>query len=115
MGNPLIYKKYKKGFSLLEVVISLLIVSITFIAYSQLIEQNLKAQIVKKDFVQENRLKVNILTVYVSDPNTDEDQLQEFFNVKNIEENRVSKYRNYSEINVTYTYLENPDSITIIK
>jgi len=50
----------KKGFSLLEVVIALLIISITFLAYSQLIEQNLKAQDMKQDYLDEYQLKTNV-------------------------------------------------------
>ena len=56
MERQLNYKHLKQGFSLLEVVISLLIVSITFLAYSQLIDQNLKAQDLKLTFVEESIL-----------------------------------------------------------
>ena len=65
MERQLNYKHLKQGFSLLEVVISLLIVSITFLAYSQLIDQNLKAQDLKQTFVEESNLKANLLTLYV--------------------------------------------------
>ena len=40
-----------KGFSLLEVVIALLIISLTFLAYNQLIEQNLKSQELKQIYL----------------------------------------------------------------
>ena len=54
---------YKGGFSLLEVVISLLIISITFLAYGQLIEQNLRAQDLKQNFIYDHQLKSNVLTI----------------------------------------------------
>ena len=34
----------KNGFTLIEVIVSLLIISVTFISFSSLIEQNLKSQ-----------------------------------------------------------------------
>ena len=61
-----------RGFSLLEVVIALLIISITFLAYNQLIEQNLKSQELKQIFIQESDKKLNLLTIYVSDPDVDQ-------------------------------------------
>ena len=64
--------KLKKGFSLLEVVISLLIISITFVAYSQLIEQNLKSQELKKSFINDSDNRINILTIYTIDQKFDE-------------------------------------------
>ena len=114
MEKHLIYR-FKKGFSLLEVIISLLIISITFLAYSQLIEQNLKSQTLKKDYLKEHGLKVNMLTIYVSDPDTEDYILQDLFEIKNIKEERLSRYRNFSEVNVSFTHINQPTSIIIIK
>ena len=50
---------YRSGFSLLEVVICLLIISVTFLAYGQLIEQNLRAQDLKQNFINNHQLKTN--------------------------------------------------------
>ena len=55
---------YRSGFSLLEVVISLLIISVTFLAYGQLIEQNLRAQDLKQNFIDDHQLKTNVLTIH---------------------------------------------------
>ena len=38
----------KRGFTLIEVIVSLLIVSITFITFSGLLDQNLKSQDIKR-------------------------------------------------------------------
>ena len=67
--------KLQKGFSLLEVVISLLIISITFVAYSQLIEQNLKSQELKKSFIKESDNRINILTIYTIEPQIDNTEI----------------------------------------
>ena len=94
MERQLNYKHLEQGFSLLEVVISLLIVSITFLAYSQLIDQNLKAQDLKQTFVEESNLKVNLLTLYVSDPDVDDYIVQDMLNVDDIEQTQLSRYQN---------------------
>ena len=100
MERQLNYKHLKQGFSLLEVVISLLIVSITFLAYSQLIDQNLKAQDLKQTFVEESNLKVNLLTLYVSDPDVDDYIVQDMLNVDDIEQTQLSRYQNVREIEI---------------
>ena len=38
----------KRGFTLIEVIVSLLIVSITFITFSGLLDQNIKSQDIKR-------------------------------------------------------------------
>ena len=53
-GGKTLNSNISRGFSLLEVVIALLIISITFLAYNQLIEQNLKSQELKQIFIQES-------------------------------------------------------------
>ena len=63
MVNQLKLINIKHGFSLLEVVISLFIISITFLAYSELIDQNLKAQDQKQQFLMDHQLKSNLLTI----------------------------------------------------
>ena len=42
-NNPL-----KRGFTLIEVIVSLLIISITFITFSGLLDQNIKSQDIKR-------------------------------------------------------------------
>ena len=57
---------YRSGFSLLEVVISLLIISVTFLAYGQLIEQNLRAQDLKQNFIDDHQLKTNVRLIIIA-------------------------------------------------
>ena len=111
MERQLNYKHLKHGFSLLEVVISLLIVSITFLAYSQLIDQNLKAQDLKQTFVEESNLKANLLTLYVIDPDVDDYIVQDMLNVDDIEQTQLSRYQNVREIEIK---IEHPGSETTL-
>ena len=86
-----------RGFSLLEVVIALLIISITFLAYNQLIEQNLKSQELKQIFIQESDKKLNLLTIYVSDPDVDQYEVRQ---ILDINETIASSKKKYTEIAV---------------
>ena len=46
----------KRGFTLIEVIVSLLIVSITFITFSGLLDQNIKSQDIKRLKTLQNHL-----------------------------------------------------------
>ena len=106
---------FKKGFSLLEVVIALLIISVTFLAYSQLIEQNLKAQDMKQDYLDEYQLKTNVLTIYTANPKIDCNQIQELLDLDSISEKQLSRYNALVEIEVEFKNDSNTYAIKIIK
>ena len=107
--------KIKRGFSLLEVVIALLIISITFLAYNQLIEQNLKSQELKKTFISESDKRLNLLTIYVSDPDIDQYDLEEMLDIDEITETRINSYRNFDEVKIDFLSEDEALFITIIK
>mgnify|MGYP006229845909 FL=1 len=107
--------KIKRGFSLLEVVIALLIISITFLAYNQLIEQNLKSQELKKTFISESDKRLNLLTIYISDPDIDQYKVEEILNIDEITETRINSYRNFDEIKIDFISEDETLFITIIK
>jgi prepilin-type N-terminal cleavage/methylation domain-containing protein len=107
--------KFKRGFSLLEVVISLLIISITFLAYSQLIEQNLKSQELKKSFINDSNNRLNLLTIYTSEPQIDKSEITEVLDITNISETVVTKYQKFDEIRVDFTVNNQSVFITVIK
>ncbi len=107
--------KIKRGFSLLEVVIALLIISITFLAYNQLIEQNLKSQELKKTFISESDKRLNLLTIYVSDPDIDQYDVEEMLDIDEITETRINSYRNFDEIKIDFLSEDEALFITIIK
>ena len=100
---------------MLEVVISLLIISITFLAYSQLIEQNLKSQELKKSFINESNNRLNLLTIYTSDPQIDKSEITEVLDITNISETVVTKYQKFDEIRVDVTVNNQSIFITVIK
>ena len=107
--------KIERGFSLLEVVIALLIISITFLAYNQLIEQNLKSQELKKTFISESDKRLNLLTIYVSDPDIDQYDVEEMLDIDEITETRINSYRNFDEVKIDFLSEEEILFITIIK
>lgn len=104
-----------RGFSLLEVVIALLIISITFLAYNQLIEQNLKSQELKQIFIQESDKKLNLLTIYVSDPDVDQYEVRQILDINEISETKISSFRNFDEIKIDFITNDESVYITIIK
>ena len=104
-----------RGFSLLEVVIALLIISITFLAYNQLIEQNLKSQELKQNFIQESDKKLNLLTIYVSDPDVDQYEVRQILDINEISETKISSFRNFDEIKIDFITNDESVYITIIK
>jgi len=104
-----------RGFSLLEVVIALLIISITFLAYNQLIEQNLKSQELKQIFIQESDKKLNLLTIYVSDPDVDQYEVRQILDINEISQTKISSFRNFDEIKIDFITDDESVYITIIK
>lgn len=100
---------------MLEVVISLLIISITFLAYSQLIEQNLKSQELKKSFINDSNNRLNLLTIYTSEPQIDKSEITEVLDIANISETVVTKYQKFDEIRVDFTVNNQSIFITVIK
>ena len=107
--------KLKQGFSLLEVVIALLIISITFLSYSQLIEQNLKSQELKNVFISESDKRLNLLTIYISDPDIDQYVVRQIFDVDEITETRITSYRSFDEVKIDFISEDEVLFITIIK
>ena len=114
MEKSVIYK-FKKGFSLLEVVISLLIISITFVAYSQLIEQNLKSQELKKLFIKDSDNRINILTILTINPRTDKSDMAELFDIRDFSETTITKYQKFDEIRIDFSIDNQATYITVLK
>ena len=115
MVVKLLNYRIEKGFSLLEVVIALLIISITFLAYNQLIEQNLRSQELKEIFIKDSDKRLNLLTIYVSDPNIDQYQVSEFLDIDEIAETRITSYQNFDEVKIDFISDREVVYITIIK
>lgn len=96
-------------------VIALLIISITFLAYNQLIEQNLKSQELKQIFINESDKKLNLLTIYVSDPDVQQFEVKQILDINEISETKISSYRNFDEIKIDFKSQNDIVYITIIK
>ncbi len=115
MVNQLKLINIKHGFSLLEVVISLFIISITFLAYSELIDQNLKAQDQKQQFLMDHQLKSNLLTIYVSDSNVDDYLVREMFEIDSISNQLIGRYNSLLEVELEFKYDSKIIKIKLIK
>ncbi len=115
MVVKLLNYRIEKGFSLLEVVIALLIISITFLAYNQLIEQNLRSQELKEIFIKDSDKRLNLLTIYVSDPNIDQYEVSELLDIDEIAETRITSYQNFDEVKIDFISDKEVVYITIIK
>lgn len=115
MVVKLLNYRINKGFSLLEVVIALLIISITFLAYNQLIEQNLRSQELKEIFIKDSDKRLNLLTIYVSDPNIDQYEVSELLDIDEIAETRIISYQNFDEVKIDFISDKEVVYITIIK
>lgn len=115
MVVKLLNYRIEKGFSLLEVVIALLIISITFLAYNQLIEQNLRSQELKEIFIKDSDKRLNLLTIYVSDPNIDQYEVSELLDIDKIAETRITSYQNFDEVKIDFISDKEVVYITIIK
>lgn len=113
--NQLKLTNIKRGFSLLEVVISLFIISITFLAYSQLIDQNLKAQDQKQKFLKDHQLKSNLLTIYVTDSNVDDFLVREILEIDSISNQLIGRYNSLSEVELEFKYDSKVIKIKLIK
>ena len=105
----------RHGFSLLEVVISLFIISITFLAYSELIDQNLKAQDQKQQFLKDHHLKSNLLTIYVSDSNVDDYLVREMLEIDSISNQLIGRYNSLLEVELEFKYDSKIIKIKLIK
>ena len=115
MVVKLLNYRIDKGFSLLEVVIALLIISITFLAYNQLIEQNLRSQELKEIFIKESDKRLNLLTIYVSEPNINQYEVSELLDIDEIAETRITSYQNFDEVKIDFISDNEVVYITIIK
>ena len=56
----------KRGFTLIEVIVSLLIVSITFITFSGLLDQNIKSQDIKRLKTLQTQQTMDLITIYTA-------------------------------------------------
>ena len=111
----LIGKKLTRGFSLIEVVVSLLILSITFTAFSLLLDQNLKAQLQKEKYVYKTTKEINLLTLYSNKSSTDDVSLKKYLGVKKEREKILSSFGIRREIEIIFIDGDKEIKIKIIR
>ena len=70
---------YKRAFSLIEVVISLLIISVTFIAFSELLSQNINVAQQSKQISKLDQQQLNLMTLYTVEPSIEQQNLNKVF------------------------------------
>ena len=80
-----------------------------------MIEQNLKSQELKQIFIQESDKKLNLLTIYVSDPDVDQYEVRQILDINEISETKISSFRNFDEIKINFITDDESVYITIIK
>lgn len=106
---------FTRGFSLIEVVIALFIISITFLGFSQLLEQNLRSQEIKKDYLDQHYLKTSVLTIYVANPKIDNSQIEDLLSLDKISERQLSRYNSLMEVEIEFSANSNTHTIKILK
>ena len=115
MMKLLNFKTLAKGFSLIEVVVSLLILSITFTAFSLLLDQNLKAQLQKEKYVYKTTKEINLLTLYSNKSSTDDVSLKKYLGVKKEREKILSSFGIRREIEIIFIDGDKEIKIKIIR
>ena len=105
----------KSAFTLIEVVISLLIVSITFFAFSELITQNIKVAEQTSQLADLSQKQLNLITLHAVEPSLNSTDLDIFFPNSSIDYQNIGSLGIYQEISIE---LVNPDyqlTITILR
>ena len=71
--------------------------------------------ILKQIFIQESDKKLNLLTIYVSDPDVDQYEVRQILDINEISETKISSFRNFDEIKIDFITNDESVYITIIK
>ena len=98
---------YKKAFSLIEVVISLLIISVTFLAFSELLTQNINVAQQSKQISKLDQQQLTLMTLYTVDPSVDKQNLNEVFPNSKLTTRNIGNIGIYQELSVELITQEN--------
>ena len=90
----------KRGFTLIEVIVSLLIVSITFITFSGLLDQNIKSQDIKRLKTLQTQQTMDLITIYTANPMIQDAQVLEQFDNSNLMTKSVGRLGTFQELEV---------------
>jgi prepilin-type N-terminal cleavage/methylation domain-containing protein len=98
---------YKRAFSLIEVVISLLIISITFIAFSELLSQNINVAQQSKQISKLDQQQLNLMTLYTVEPSIEQQNLNKVFPNSKLTTRNIGNIGIYQELSIQLTTQEN--------
>ena len=105
----------KNGFTLIEVIVSLLIISVTFISFSSLIEQNLKSQEIKRVQNLQSQKNIDLLTIYTANPTVGDSEVLDLFVNSKVMTKNVGRMGTFQEIEIIVTTDKNKIIAKIIK
>ena len=105
----------KNGFTLIEVIVSLLIISVTFISFSSLIEQNLKSQEIKRLKNLQSQKNIDLLTIYTANPTVGDSEVLKLFVNSKVMTKNVGRIGTFQEIEIIVTTDKNKIIAKIIK
>jgi len=105
----------KSAFTLIEVVISLLIVSITFFAFSELITQNIQVAERTSQLSDVSQKQLNLITLYAVEPSLDSKNLDTFFPNSSIDYQNIGSLGIYQEISIELVNQDYQLTITILR
>lgn len=98
---------YKRAFSLIEVIISLLIISVTFIAFSELLSQNINVAQQSKQISKLDQQQLNLMTLYTVDPSVEQQNLNVIFPNSKLTTRNIGNIGIYQELSVELITQEN--------
>ena len=98
---------YKRAFSLIEVVISLLIISVTFLAFSELLSQNINVAQQSKQISKSDQQQLNLMTLYTVDPSIEQQNVYEMFPDSKLTTRNIGNIGIYQELSVELITQEN--------
>ena len=98
---------YKRAFSLIEVVISLLIISITFIAFSELLSQNINVAQQSKQISKLDQQQLNLMTLYTVEPSIEQQNLNKVFPNSKLTTRNIGNIGIYQELSIQLITQEN--------
>ena len=91
----------KSAFTLIEVIISLLIISITFLTFSELIKQNINVSEKITKLSNDSQQQLNLLSIYTIEPNVTESEVNYLFPKTQIDIENKGTIGIYQELEVS--------------
>ena len=97
----------KRAFTLIEVVISLLIISVTFIAFSELLSQNISVAQQSKQISKSDQQQLNLMTLYTVEPSIEQQNLNKVFPNSKLTTKNIGNIGIYQELSIELITQEN--------